>query len=218
MKKLVLNHVFLTFLLTIAGLAIRSTASELQAFTSFFIPSDVTIQKEQNNVKQSNDFSSDHVLAGGIEILILSEFTPFMYGVGIGFIGSLKKDDNELLPASVPLWLSASLIHQDENWFASPYLGVRVGCPLPATTNGNWWESPLNLLASVNLGLRFPFSAGIEFSYTYVTMKKSYRDKHLYFRAHSARFGISVTAQFNISKDRTFTPNLEPVEKKVDID
>lgn len=196
-------RVLKTLALSLVFAAISGNAAEIQVFFAMQMPTDVEIKKNEKEIELENEYHSGLVLGGGVEYLMSAEFGPFQYGGGLGFMSSQQDtDDGELAPCALPLWGALSLIGKKDTWLAYPYVGTRIGWLLPLTTDGNWWEKPLNYMISANLGVKFPFHAGLEINYTYVSMEKSYDSRDLTFRTYSGRFGVAITGQFDISWDR----------------
>lgn len=177
---------------------------ELRPFVQWFNQGDVTVSKDQNGVKSDVDFPTDFVLEGGAELLFTGEYNPMRYGLGVGYRTALKDGDNEATPATIPLWGTFTFGRIDPDAIASPYMAFRGGTLFPLTTNGNWWERPLNWLVGIGVGAIFPFGIGLEVFGEYSSMLKSFDDNDLEIYVDSPRFGAILSVGIELIRDRIY--------------
>lgn len=189
----------------LASIVMPCSAADILALFSLQMPTDIDIQRNEKGVELESSFRSGITWNFGLEYLKSTEFGPFQYGAGIGFMSAQEDSkDGELTPYTMPLWASVAVIAKDKEWIAYPYAETRLGYLLPISVNGNWWARPLNFMVSVNLGVRTTYYVGLEASYTLVSMEKYYPSSNLSLRTFSGRFGFSITGPFNLSWDRAF--------------
>lgn len=181
-----------------------SFSLELRPFVQWLNPGEVTISKEQKGVKADKDRSTDYILEGGTELLFTGEYNPMRYGVGMGYRTSLKDGSHEAAPSTIPIWGSFTFGRIDLDDFASPYMGFRAGTLVPLTTDGNWWEKPLNWFVGVGVGAIFPYGVGVELYGEYSSMLKSFDSENLEIRVNSPRFGFLVSFGFTLIHDRMY--------------
>lgn len=194
-------------LLTCALLFLHANASEIHPFVRGFFPADVNVSRDLDGSDSKTAYSTDFTLEFGAEFLTEIEFSPLYFGGGIGFMSAQKNDELDVTPSSFPIWGALSLRSPKSFKDVAPYGTLRAGWPLPVTTNGAWWEKPLNFMVDMGLGFHFAQSAGIELSYTFTSIKKSYEERDLSYRLSSGRFGVSCYWNFEITRKHKYVPN-----------
>lgn len=198
------NKIFRNFAIALFSLAAISFSMELRPFVQGFLPSDITVSKEQKGVNSEVDYATDYVLEGGVELLFDAEFNPMRYGLGVGYRTALKDDDHEAAPATIPVWAKFAFGRINVDAIASPYMSFRGGTLAPVTKNGNWWELPLNWFAGIGVGSVFPLGIGLEIYADYTSLLKSYEDKNLEIRINSAHVGAQISVGIELVRDRIY--------------
>jgi len=187
------------FALLLSGL---SYALEIRPAAGLLFPAETKIQREEKGVKTERSTDTGLMLQGGIELLTWSEYSPFRYGIGLGYNGKQRDGRLTIAPAGIPLWLSFAFGSVDKFNLFSPYAALRVGYVFPISTDGDWWERPRNFTINGGLGCIFPFGIGLEATYDYISMLKRYESKHQDFRVSSGRFGVQLSVGFELSYAR----------------
>lgn len=187
-----------------ASLVGTSFSLELRPFVQWLNPGDVTVSRELKGVNYDVDLSTDYILEGGVELLFTGEYNPMRYGVGMGYRTALENDDQETAPATIPIWGTFTFGRIDVDAIASPYMGFRGGTLIPLTTDGNWWEKPLNWLAGVGVGAILPYGIGVEVYGEYSSMLKSFEEDDLQIRVNSPRFGFILSYGISLIHDRMY--------------
>lgn len=177
---------------------------ELRPLAQFDFPAKVTIKKEVGDVKEEKNWDTDPVYIGGAELLFGAEFAPIRYGFGLGFKSAQKDGSTIVVPASLPIWGNISFGAYGKDWVAVPYAVLRLGYLAPLTSNGNWWELPLNFFANGGVGVMLPYNIGLEVNYSYSSMLKSFKSMDTEFRVSSARVGLQLSIGFELTHERTY--------------
>lgn len=188
----------------VLGLIGIASSMELRPFVQGFLPSDITVSKDQGAVKSEVDYSADYVLEGGMELLFDAEYNPMRYGIGIGYRTPLKDGDHQAAPATIPVWAKFAFGRINVDAIASPYMSFRGGGMAPVTKDGNWWELPLNWFAGIGVGSVFPLGIGLEVYADYMSLLKSYKDNDLEIRINSAHVGAQISVGIELVRDRIY--------------
>lgn len=202
MKKLALIPLF-------ALLPQLSSAMELRGHIGVLAPTNTTLQKNVSGVAEEKEYDTDLSVEVNVELLFATKFAPFQFGAGVGYLGKEKTDKLTLAPSSLPVWASIVLKSPREFMEITPFIEARAGWPLPLTTEGAWWEKPLNFLTKFTIGAAFPGNVGVTFDYTYTSFTKSYEYKNLTYKTSARHFGASVFVNFDIVHEQPYTPNTE---------
>ena len=189
----------------------HANASEIHPFVRGFFPVDVSVSKNSHEVSSSADYSTGFTVEVGAEFLTGMEYAPLYFGGGIGFMSAHRDDDIDVVPCTIPIWASFSLRSPKDYYNITPYVTLRAGWPMPATTTGAWWEAPSNFMVDASAGVFFSKSVGFEASYTFTSLKKSYEHKDLSYRFSYGKIGLALFMNFNISYERSYVPNTTPV-------
>lgn len=197
------QHLPIVFLLC-AFFAGTAFSMELRPFVQWLAPGDVTVSSAKKGVKSETDFSTDFLIEGGAELLFAAEYNPMRYGFGIAYRSALKDGNHEAAPATIPIWGTFTFGRIDLEAIASPYMSFRVGTFAPLTTDGNWWERPLNWLAGIGVGAVFPFSIGFELYGEYSSLQKSFVDDNQKFRVNSLRYGAQLSIGIELVRDKIY--------------
>lgn len=189
----------------------HANASEIHPFVRGFFPIDVSVSKSFHEVSSSADYSTDFTAEAGAEYLTGMEFAPFYFGGGIGFMGAHWDGEIQVAPSTIPIWASLSLRSPKSYHDITPFVTLRAGWPMPATSIGAWWEAPANFMVDASVGIIFSQDVGFEASYTFTSLEKSYEHKDLSYRISYGKFGLAFFMNFNISHERTYVPNTTPI-------
>ncbi|MBR6454987.1 MAG: hypothetical protein IKS97_10540 [Fibrobacter sp.] len=201
MKLLLTKKYLKTVLLS---LCIFSTANalEFRPLVQFEFPTDVTIKKNVEDVKEEREWHSDYVIVGGAEMLFLAEFAPIRYAFGLGFKSAQKDNGHTITPAFLPIWGRISFGAYHKEWPVIPYLTTRVGTMAPLTGDGSWWERPFHYFANVGVGILLPYNFGLEVNYNYSSVRKSFSDQDTMFRVSAGRLGLQLSVGFELTHER----------------
>lgn len=196
--------------------ATAGTAADIQGFASGYAPGKVKVKEKLDGEEIKTDLDHDLVWGLGAEFLA-NPVGPLMVGGGIGFLSQQKDGDADIVAPVIPLFGSIGVIGP-EKWPVRPYLGARVGYPIPAATNETWFNKPLHFFATGNVGVRLPYHVGLEFDCTYLTMYKEFKKTDLNFRTTSIMFGGSITVHFSLggSSKAEEKPEEKPAEQPAD--
>lgn len=186
-----------TLALALGAFVTFSSAAQIQGFVSGYAPGNVKEKKEVKGVESSRDLHTDFMWGLGAEYLAFP-VGPLMVGGGLGFFSVQTDGGYNVVMPSVPLWLSVGVIGPD-SWKVRPYLGARVGYPIPATNYLTWWDKPQDFFVTGNVGVQLPYHMGVEFDCTYLTMDKYFSKHGVNFRLSSVKFGGSITVHFDLS-------------------
>lgn len=180
---------------------------ELRPFAQAYAPMKITILKEEKGVKSERETDTDIIIEGGLECMFTAEFAPMHYGFGLAYKTPQKEGSTDFVPASAPIWGTLAIGSTNRNRLLRPFLALRLGYLAPLTTDGNWWEKPINFLINAGLGCTFPYDIDLEVMYDYTSMQKSYEDKNLVLRVNSPRIAARISIGFELSHDRIYDPN-----------
>lgn len=185
-------------------LCIVSTANalEFRPLVQYEFPTDVTVKKDVEDVKEEREWNSDFVIVGGFEMLFLAEFAPIRYAFGLGFKSAQKEDSHEITPAFLPVWGRISFGAYHKEWPVTPYVTTRVGTMAPLTNDGSWWERPFHYFANVGVGILLPYHFGLEVNYNYSSVRKSFSDRDTMFRVSAGRLGLQLSVGFELTHER----------------
>lgn len=185
-------------------LCIVSTANalEFRPLVQYEFPTDVTVKKDVEDVKEEREWNSDFVIVGGFEMLFLAEFAPIRYAFGLGFKSAQKEDSHEITPAFLPVWGRISFGAYHKEWSVIPYVTTRVGTMAPLTNDGSWWERPFHYFANVGVGILLPYHFGLEVNYNYSSVRKSFSDRDTMFRVSAGRLGLQLSVGFELTHER----------------
>lgn len=185
-------------------LCIISTAYalEFRPLVQYEFPTDVTVKKDVEDVKEEREWHSDFVIVGGFEMLFLAEFAPIRYAFGLGFKSAQKEDSHEITPAFLPVWGRISFGAYHKEWPVTPYVTTRVGTMAPLTNDGSWWERPFHYFANVGVGILLPYHFGLEVNYNYSSVRKSFSDRDTMFRVSAGRLGLQLSVGFELTHER----------------
>lgn len=173
-----------------------SSAAQIQGFISGYAPSTVEMETDKNAGNTSYDYDSDFMWGLGVEYLA-NPIGPLMVGGGLGYFSVQKDGDDNLMMPAFPVWAYLGVIGP-EKWTARPYLGARVGYPIPATSLTTWWDKPKHFFVTGNVGAQLPYHMGVEFDCTYLTMDKYVKKQDNNYRVSSLKFGGSITVHFDL--------------------
>lgn len=187
------------------------SAAQIQGFASGYAPGKVDVKKKVKGQESDLDFDSDLVWGLGAEFLV-NPVGPLYVGGGLGFISEQKDGDASLVMPAVPVFGSIGVIGP-QKWPVRPYLGARVGYPVPASQDKSWWRKPLNFVVTGNVGAQLPYHMGLEFDCTYLTMYKYFDAQDMGFRTNSLKFGGSLTVHFDLFGGNSGKPDEKPEEK-----
>ena len=179
-----------------------ANALEFRPLVQFEFPTDVTVKKNVEDVKEEKEWNSDYVIIGGAEMLFLAEFSAIRYGFGIGYKSAQKNGDQTITPAFLPIWGKISFGAYHKEWPVTPFLVARVGTMEPLTTDGSWWERPFNYFADVGVGLLLPYNFGLEVNYNYSSVRKSFSDRDTMFRVSAGRLCLQLSIGFELTHER----------------
>jgi hypothetical protein len=179
-----------------------SNALEFRPLVQYEFPTDVTVKKDVEDVKEEREWNSDFVIVGGFEMLFLAEFAPIRYAFGLGFKSAQKEDSHEITPAFLPVWGRISFGAYHKEWSVIPYVTTRVGTMAPLTNDGSWWERPFHYFANVGVGILLPYHFGLEVNYNYSSVRKSFSDRDTMFRVSAGRLGLQLSVGFELTHER----------------
>jgi len=174
-----------------------SSAAQVQGFVSGYAPGTVDEKTESNG--SHLDINSDFMWALGAEFLT-NPVGPLVVGGGFGYFSIQKDGGDKVMMPAFPVFLSIGAIGP-EKWTVRPYLGARVGYPLPATKFMTWWDKPQHFFVTGNIGAQLPYHMGLEFDCTYLTMDKYIKKTDANYRLSTVKFGGSITVHFDLFKD-----------------
>lgn len=197
------------FVLTSLCLFGFSHSFDLKPFAQFYFPTDITVSKDSMDVSAEQEWESNFVIEAGIEALSSAEFNPMRYGLGIGFRSAQQSDGVEAAPPSIPIWMVLSFGRIMRESIISPYLSVRGGYLAPISTEGSWWERPLNYFANCGVGVVLPLGITLEASVDYSSMQKSYVDDDVKYRVSSLRIGVMLAMNIVVSHDKMYKQTSE---------
>ena len=202
------NHIKATLLFL--GFCSATNATELRPLVQFDFPSQVTIDKKVNEVREEKNWHTSPIFIAGAEFIFTAEFNPFHYGFGIAFKSAQKHNSQRITPAAIPIWANLYYMAYNNEGVISIYVATRGGTLLPFTADGNWWERPFNFFIEGGAGIIMPFlpyDIGLEVNYNFSSMQRSFVDAHTKFRATSGRIGIKLSLGFELYHERSYKPN-----------
>ena len=203
-----IKNIYKTALVTLAGLIGTANALEIRPLTEILFPTKVNLAYEKAGNKADIKWDTDLVYMIGSEILVSPENIPIRFGGGLGYKSAQQKGGTVVTPATVPLWGTISYDPIKDKYAVSPYIVARAGTLAPLSSNGNWWELPLNFIVQGGVGVILPFNIGLEVNYDYTSLLKSYKSMDTKVRASSGRVGVMLSYGFNLSGDK------KPAEEK----
>ena len=195
---------FSTIAFLVAGMLSTANALEVRPLAQIQIPGKDKIAWENHGKKDDMKVDADLVFEIGTELLANTDYVR--YGIGLAYKSAQKKGDVTAAPATIPVWLSASFGLFNKQAMFQPYAVARFGTLAPLTSNGNWWESPLNYMVEGGAGVVFPYNIGLEVVYDYSSLKKSFKSNETEFRVSSGRVGIQLSVGINLGGDDSAKP------------
>ena len=195
---------FSTIAFLVAGMLSTANALEVRPLAQIQIPGKDKIAWENHGKKDDMKVDADLVFEIGTELLANTDYVR--YGIGLAYKSAQKKGDVTAAPATIPVWLSASFGLFNKQAMFQPYAVARFGTLAPLTSNGNWWESPLNYMVEGGAGVVFPYNIGLEVVYDYSSLKKSFKSNETEFRVSSGRVGIQISVGINLGGDDSAKP------------
>ena len=192
---------FSTIAFLVAGMLSTANALEVRPLAQIQIPGKDKIAWENHGKKDNMNVDADLVFEIGTELLANTDYVR--YGIGLAYKSAQKKGDVTAAPATIPVWLSASFGLFNKQAMFQPYAVARFGTLAPLTSNGNWWESPLNYMVEGGAGVVFPYNIGLEVVYDYSSLKKSFKSNETEFRVSSGRVGIQLSVGINLGGDNS---------------
>lgn len=195
---------FSTIAFLVAGMLSTANALEVRPLAQIQIPGKDKIAWENHGKKDDMKVDADLVFEIGTELLANTDYVR--YGIGLAYKSAQKKGDVTAAPATIPVWLSASFGLFNKQAMFQPYAVARFGTLAPLTSNGNWWESPLNYMVEGGAGVVFPYNIGLEVVYDYSSLKKSFKSNETEFRVSSGRVGIQLSVGINLGGDDSTKP------------
>ena len=200
----------------LAGMLSTASALEVRPLAQIQFPGKTKIAWEDHGKKDDPKIDADLVYEIGTELLANTDYVR--YGFGLAYKSAQKKGDVTAAPATIPVWLSASFGLFNKQALFQPYAVARFGTLAPLTSNGNWWESPLNFFVSAGAGAIFPYGIGLEVLYDYSSVKKSFKSDDRMFRVSTGRVGVQLSVGFDLggapadnSKNEQNNGELNPV-------
>ena len=204
-----LKNIYKTALVTLAGLVGTANALEIRPLTEILFPTKVNLAYDKGGNKADIKWDTDLVFMIGSEILVSPENIPIRFGGGLGYKSAQQKGGTVVTPATVPLWGTISYDPIKDKYAVSPYIVARAGTLAPLSSNGNWWELPLNFIVQGGIGVILPFNIGLEVNYDYTSLLKSYKSMDTKVRASSGRVGVMLSYGFNLGPKNS-KPEEEP--------
>lgn len=187
-----------------------ASAAQIQGIFSGYAGDTKVVHKTLGIEDKNEKMKTDLVWSVGAEFLV-NPVGPLMVGGGFGYMSEQKKDF-QYMPATVPVWASIGVKFGMDQWTVQPYLGARVGFPVPASSGKSWYEKPSDVFVTGNVGVQFPFHVGLEFDCTYMTMYQSFKDQGINMRSTAIKVGGSLTVHFDLFKDNNKVAE-QPVEE-----
>ena len=194
-------------LLTCALFLAHASASEIHPFVRGFFPTDVNVSRALDGGSSKTEYSTGFTAEVGAEFLAEKESAPFYFGGGIGFMSGQKNDKLKVTPHTFPIWGALSLRSPISVKDIAPYGTLRAGWLMPITTSSAWWEKPKNFMIDAGVGFHYAQGIGLEFSYTFTSIEKSFEEKDLSYRFSSGRFGVSCYWNFEVTRRHKYVPN-----------
>lgn len=195
---------FSTIAFLVAGMLSTANALEVRPLAQIQFPGKDKIAWENHGKKDDMKVDADLVFEIGTELLANTDYVR--YGIGLAYKSAQKKGDVTAAPATIPVWLSASFGLFNKQAMFQPYAVARFGTLAPLTSNGNWWERPLNYMVEGGAGVVFPYNIGLEVVYDHSSLKKSFKSNDTEFRVSSGRIGIQLSVGINLSGDNSAKP------------
>ena len=200
-----MKRTFFLFVFALFSLQCTVHSLELRPLVqASYAPLKITVNKNLDGVLSERRTETDLVFEGGTELIFSAEFATMRYGFGVAYRTPQKYEDEEFVPASIPFWGVVTFGNIRVDRFFSPYLAIRLGSIAPITTNGNWWERPLNYFANCGVGVVLPMGFTVEANVDYSSMQKSFSDDEVKFRVSSFRIGISLGMNIEVSRDKVY--------------
>ena len=204
------------FVLLLAGLFCTAQAIEIRPVAEIQFPAKTKVAWENHGKEGDKKIDSDLVFEVGSEFLWYTNY--IRYGAGLAYKSPLQKGSTTAAPGAIPVWISTGFGLFNKQAFVQPYAAVRFGTLAPLTSNGNWWESPLNFFVSAGAGAIFPYGIGLEVLYDYSSVKKSFKSDDRMFRVSTGRVGVQLSVGFDLggapadnSKNEQNNGELNPV-------
>ncbi len=196
-----MKNVYKATLIALAGLIGSANALEVRPLAQIQFPGKDKVAWENHGNKDDTEVDADLVFEIGTELLATSNY--FHYGMGLAYRSAQKKGNVTAAPASIPVWLTASVGLFNKQAMFQPYAVARFGTLAPLSSDGNWWESPLNYMVEGGAGVLFPYNIGLEVVYDYSSLKKSFESMDTEFRISSGRIGIQLSVGISLSGDES---------------
>lgn len=199
---------------TILLLWAQGISSEIRPMFKGFAPAKTTVTRTLQGASSDTRYKTSPALGVGAEFLAETEFSPFCFGGGIGFVSPEKGDSLRIAPGTLPLWATLSFKSPRSFNDIAPFAAVRAGWPMPLSDKSVWWESPANFMIDIGVGAVFTPKMGFELNYTYTSLEKSYGSKDLSYRVSTGKFGITVFMNFEIEHRQPYVPNQESIPEE----
>ena len=195
-----LKNVYKACFIALAVFVGTANSLEIRPFHELLFPTKLKITHDKGGNENSIKMNSDIEFMGGSEVLFSPEI-PIRYGFGLGVKSAQQKGDTIITPAMLPLWGVITYDPLKGKYPVSPYVVARAGTLMPLTTNGNWWEKPLNFNVAGGIGAIFPYNIGFEVVYDYTSVLKSFKSLDTKYRVSSGRVALVLSVGFNIGGD-----------------
>ena len=192
-------------IILLAGMFCSAQAIEIRPLAQIQFPAKTNVAWEIHGKKDNTKMDADLVYEIGSEFLWYTNY--IRYGAGLAYKSPQKKGSVTAAPGAIPVWLSAGFGLFNKQAVVQPYAAVRFGTLAPLSSDGNWWESPLNYFVSGGVGAIFPYGIGLEVVYDYSSLKKSFKSIEKEYRVSSGRIGIQLSVGFSLGDDAKPTEN-----------
>lgn len=186
-------------IILLAGMFCSAQAIEIRPLAQIQFPAKTNVAWEIHGKKDNTKMDADLVYEIGSEFLWYTNY--IRYGAGLAYKSPQKKGSVTAAPGAIPVWLSAGFGLFNKQAVVQPYAAVRFGTLAPLSSDGNWWESPLNYFVSGGVGAIFPYGIGLEVVYDYSSLKKSFKSIEKEYRVSSGRIGIQLSVGFSLGDD-----------------
>lgn len=195
---------FLVLVFTLVSGFSYSFGWEFRPTVTAFGPSEFSIMRSEKEVEAEKIRETDPIWQAGANVTFKADFLPIRYGFGLAYRAEQKDDNTQIIPATLPVWGVLSFgIHDKDAWM-SPYVASQFGFIAPLTTTGAWWEKPINFLGNIGIGAIFPYGLGLELSYDYSTILKSFEYKNTELRLSCGRIALSFSWGIQFGLERSY--------------